>query len=39
MTALLTPADAIGILIIIVLWAAFVTLLGVWLGRKISRRK
>lgn len=39
MTALLTPADAIGILIIIILWTAFVTLLGVWLGRKISRRK
>lgn len=39
MTPLLSGADAVGILIILVLWAAFVTLLGVWLGRKISRRK
>jgi hypothetical protein len=38
-TALLTTGNAVGILIIIVLWATFVTLLGVAIGRKISRRK
>jgi hypothetical protein len=34
----MTTADAVGILIVIILWSAFVTLLGVWLGRFISRR-
>jgi hypothetical protein len=36
---LLTGADAVGILILIIIWASFVTLLGVWVGRMISRRK
>jgi len=39
MTPLLTTGDAVGILIIIVFWAAFVTLLGIAIGRRISRRK
>jgi hypothetical protein len=39
MITLLSGADAAGILILIVIWAAFITLLGVWVGRRISRRK
>lgn len=39
MTPLLTTGDAVGILIIIVLWVGLVTLFGVWVGRRISRRK
>lgn len=39
MTALLTGADAVGILILIGIWSCFLTLLGVWVGRTITRRR
>ena len=39
MTPLLTDADAVGILVLIVLWVSFLTLFGVWLGARISRRR
>lgn len=34
----LTEADAVGILILIGLWTALLTLFGIWLGGRISRR-
>lgn len=36
---LLSDADVVGILFLIIMWGALVTLLGVWLGARISRRR
>ena len=35
----MSTADAVGILILIGIWTAFLTLFGVWLGARISRRR
>lgn len=35
----MSTADAVGILFLIVIWVAFVTLVGVWVGHLITRRR